>query len=157
MKGFSLVEVLVSGVILTLMIAGIYSVLHTGTVTYTIDVTYVEMQQQARQALDWMLRELRGATTKTIGTGNTSITFSTLSLANVQYYRVGDRAIREYPSLSTRVLAHNITGLTFCCGTNCAENCADSNLVEISVTASKAVRDQTVSFPLKGQVRLRNE
>ena len=151
MKAFTLLEVLVSVVILSLIITGIYSVLNVGNITYNIDLGILDLQQNARQAMDWMVREIRESSPPNIeiGGGNNQITFDTPNEQDIQYYRntQENQIIREYPTGTTRILANNIEGLNFY---------LNGNLLEILVTAGK-VQTQDLNFFLKEQVRLRNE
>jgi type IV pilus assembly protein PilW len=58
-KGFTLVEIMVSMVIVSLVIAGIYAVYTIQQRTYTVQEQVTEMQQQIRAVLDFMTRDIR--------------------------------------------------------------------------------------------------
>ena len=59
MRGFTLVEILVSVVILAFLFAAIYGVLNIGNIVFKDDMTLLELQQQARQGMDAMVNEIR--------------------------------------------------------------------------------------------------
>jgi len=65
-KGFTLIEILVSIAILSVVIAGIFAVLNIGDMTWHSDMGVVNLQQQARQAMGSMVREIRQASDITI-------------------------------------------------------------------------------------------
>jgi prepilin-type N-terminal cleavage/methylation domain-containing protein len=163
MRAFTLVEILVAAVILSIVIMGIYMVLNSAQATYYNDTGFLELQRQARSAMSRMLQELRCATTETISSGGAVITFNTLDASGVSYYRnaANSQLIREYPSGSQQAVASSITNLSFCCwhdlSQSCDTTCTNSNLVEVSLTASGTFRGRSLTLPLKGQVRIRNE
>ena len=81
-KGLTLIELLVAFVIGALIIAGLYRTLIGQQKTYTVQEQIVDMQQNARAAVNRMMSEIRMA-----GFGNVSmvlpITFSTGTFSNV--------------------------------------------------------------------------
>ena len=60
-RGFTLVEIMVSMVIVSLVVAGIYAVYTIQQRTYTVQEQVTEMQQKIRAALDFMSRDIRMA------------------------------------------------------------------------------------------------
>jgi type IV pilus assembly protein PilW len=58
-RGFTLVEIMVSMVIVSLVVAGIYAVYTIQQRTYTVQEQVTEMQQKIRSALDFMARDMR--------------------------------------------------------------------------------------------------
>ena len=177
-KGFTLVEILVSTAILGIIMAGLVMVLIVADKTYNTDMGLLDLQQQARQAMDGMVREIRRAkeeTDRPIGVSSDSITFYILTYPGINYSRdTGNRIIRTYPAGSTnpgdqRVLANNIGALTFCWrhGATCDSNRSDSNTIEIRLSANNTIRQRELRFPpsrypgdvnfLTEKVRLRNE
>ena len=151
MKGFTLVEILVGLFILSVAIAGIYAVLNIGNMTYYIDMDFLDLQQNARRAMDLMVKELRESSPGDIQitAGGGHITFDTLNELGIEYYfnTQDSQIIREYPPGATRILANNIETLNFN---------LSGNLLDIQVTARRAQR-RDISFLLREQVRLRNE
>ncbi|MBL7081198.1 MAG: prepilin-type N-terminal cleavage/methylation domain-containing protein [Candidatus Omnitrophica bacterium] len=150
-RGFSLLEVLVSTAILGFLIAGIYGVLNIGNMTYNTDLGLLDLQQNARQAMHWMVRELRESASSeiVISEDSSQITFNTPNEGGIQYYydTQENQIIREYPAGTTRILANNIESLNFS---------LNGSLLEIQVRARKTQRPDLTLF-FKEQVRLRNE
>lgn len=140
-------------------------VLNMGNTTYNIDLGQLDLQQQARQAMERMVRELRQATAGSVSISGEVITFNTSAASGVQFYRNPEQnqAMREYPVGTQNILGNYISSLGFCCWHDtpspgiCDYNCTGSNLVEITLTASNTVFGRNLSFALKEQVNLRNE
>ena len=59
MRGFTLVEVLVSLLILSIVLAGIFAVLNVGQMNWNSSMSSLDLQQQVRQAMDGMSKEIR--------------------------------------------------------------------------------------------------
>ena len=80
-RGFTLTELLVACAIIGMVMAGIFTLQQQGQSAYLWGSARVEVQQNARLALDLMTRELRSATSITAVGGNcnssgaTTITF----------------------------------------------------------------------------------
>lgn len=168
MKGFTLIEVLFTMAIISILIAGLFMVLNMADVTWSLDEGLLGLHQQARQAMDGMVRELRQSTRSNITiTNGTSIQFSiptNITSVPVTYselisYNVSDRQlIRRHPLDESRVVTNDINNLTFSCwnGTNWGDDCSQSNLLQIWLSAGKTVRQRPLLFNLTEKVRLRN-
>ena len=59
MKAFTLTETLISILILSFILAALFTILNMQNVAYDIDLCLLELQQQTRLAIDSMIRELR--------------------------------------------------------------------------------------------------
>ncbi|MFZ5801266.1 MAG: PilW family protein, partial [Candidatus Omnitrophota bacterium] len=59
MKGMTLVEVLIVAFVFSLIAGGLYVILQAGVLTHYTDLGVLDLQQQARNAMDWMVREMR--------------------------------------------------------------------------------------------------
>lgn len=152
-RGFTLIEVFVSLFILSIITGAIFMVLNTGDIAFNLDIGMLEIHQQARQAMDAMVKELRQAEDVLITVENQDsdrITFNTASASGISYYRNlnNNQLIREYPSGTLKALANNIA--RFKC-------VLADNLLEIQLRADKTVRQKAIVFPLAQIVRLRNE
>lgn len=168
MKGFTLVEILVSALIFSFLIAAIFGVLNIGNMTYSTDLGLLDLQQKARQAMDGMIRELRqsGSSDITITDSGARIQFRiptdittdpvTYS-SNITYYLSDNQLIREHPAGTTKILADNINSLTFS---------LSEKTLEIRLNAKKTSLRREIYFPPKEdeqerflieKVRLRNE
>jgi prepilin-type N-terminal cleavage/methylation domain-containing protein len=88
-RGFTLAELLVVIAILGLMLAGLVSVQMQGQDTYLIGSRRVEAQQNARVALELMVRELRSAQSMTAIPSATNMTFVDENGATIQYQLSG--------------------------------------------------------------------
>ena len=178
MRGLTLVEILVSVVILGFLFAAIYGVLNIGNIIFKDDMTLLELQQQARQGMDGMVREIRQTNTDPVE-GNISIvsgseitfsvppqTYGDPWVGPISYYRdvndanndgVVNQIIREYPAGTRKILANEITVLSFSLA---------GSVAGIELAAKKASRGRDLCFPslcanpqktLKETIRLRNE
>ena len=67
-QGFTLVEAVVVVGLLLLIVGGLVTVLLTGQASYLSADAYVQVQQEARRALDSVVRELRESGTVSCGT-----------------------------------------------------------------------------------------
>lgn len=163
MRAFTIVEILVSSVVLLIIVSGIFMVFNAADKAFYLDSGVLELQQNARQAMYTMIKELHQAQTasKSISSGGAKIIFNTPLLSGIQYYRdtAKNQVIREYPTGTLQVLANYVTGLTFCCWNSgtCDTNCTGSELVEIQLDAANTVRARPVSFSVKERVKTRNE
>ncbi len=151
LSGLTLIEVLVATVVLSLLVMGVLAVLNISDMTWNTDMALVELQQQTRQAMAGMIREIRQADS-VISAGGTTITFSTpgATAGNIIYSLNNGQVIRTYNSVAS-VLANNINSLSFL---------DSSGVVEIRLQAQKSVRGRAITFPITGnlieKVRLRN-
>ncbi len=152
-KAYTLVEALVSLLILSFVLLGVYGVLLTGNTVFIKDTTLLDMQQQTRNAGDRIVREVRQASSQTItanynSTTNDKIVFTIPTATGIQYYLSGTNLIREYPAGTTRTIASNIGVLKFT---------LTGSLLTIQIRADQTIYAQTTSFALTQNVRLRNE
>ena len=151
--GFTIIEVLVSLLILSLILAGLFMVLAAGDISFSVDAGMLQIEQQARQGMDQMVRELRHAQDPVITAINQDsdrLTFNTESEAGISYYRDinTNQLVRELPAGTAKILANNIA--YFKCSFT-------SPVLEISLRADNTVRQKALTFSLGEKVRLRNE
>jgi prepilin-type N-terminal cleavage/methylation domain-containing protein len=162
MRGFSFVEVLVSILILGVVIAGICAVLNIGNIAWHTDMGLVDLQQEVRQAMDGMAREIRQAKIEqdrplNISDEGKKIEFYIPTYNKITYFLQDNQIIREYAG-ETKVLANDISDLCFCwdktngiCKTDC------SGFFTIRMQADKQAISGPLSFSLIEEVGLRNE
>ncbi|MDD5097550.1 MAG: prepilin-type N-terminal cleavage/methylation domain-containing protein [Candidatus Omnitrophica bacterium] len=159
MRAFTLVEVLIVALIFSFLALGITQVVNLGNVTFPVDLGQIQLQQQTRQAMQWMTRELRQASGP-VTTGSNRITFNSFSDAGLTYYldtadANGDglvnQILREFPAGTRRIMANNISSLTFTC------DGPPIRLIRIDVAAGRTILGRALDFSLTEQVRLRNE
>lgn len=159
-EAFTLLEILVSIVILSLIIAGVYGILNIGNMTYNEGMGLLDLQQQARQAMDGMTKELRQAKREagrpvTITEGGSKIEFYIPSFSNlISYYLQNNRIIRQHPIGTNKILASNIISLNFF---------LSDSFLQIQLQVKKSLGQRDLYFPsdlsqyLTEKVRLRNE
>lgn len=161
-SAFTLIEILVTMLIMLFITIGIYEVSNIGERTYSTDMGMLELQQQARLSMSGMIRELRQSASSniTISNGGEEILFSiprNITGSEIQYYpdieyeKVGSQIIRSYNGTDT-IIANDINSLNFCC--------EGEVVLEVDLSARKIVNQKTVSFPSNGnmteKVKLRN-
>lgn len=95
-RGFTLAELLVACAVIGMVMAGIFTLQQQGQMAYLWGSARVEVQQNARLALDLMTRELRSALSVTTmgancnnATGATTITFNDSGGTSVMYELIG--------------------------------------------------------------------
>jgi type II secretory pathway pseudopilin PulG len=148
---YTLVEALISVSLLSFVLLGVYGVLVTGNTVVTNDNALLEVQQQARNAMDRIIRDVRASSTQTvtvISTDSDRITFTTPSKPNAKYYLSGTNLVLEYPSGTLINVASSIAHLKFT---------VSASVLQIDIRADKTLYGKTVSFYLTEKVRLRNE
>ncbi len=175
MKGITLVEILLTVLITSFIVAAIYGTLTTGNLTYLTDMGMLDLQQQARQGMDRMLRYIRetsGANITSIVQDPPSITFKlnniftgnvstsiTYSLDQTNHI-INFNSTPAIPGYNIPKIATGITSLSFfCCpgGVNCGTSCdASTTVVQIQIVANSTVMNKPLAFNLTEKVRLRN-
>lgn len=174
LTGFSLIEILISTAILSLVILGILGILQFADMSWHSDMGLLDLQQAARQAMDGITREIRRVDplrNVTMAIDGTNIQFYIPGYTDsITYSLSNNQIIREHPSGTNRVLANDISSLSFCwmhadgsCTTSrdCAGLCPTSYSAQVQLRAGKTVKQRALVFPIAGslteQVRLRNE
>lgn len=155
--GFTLVEVLLSTAILTFILAGLYAVFNVGNLSYGTDTKLLDLQQDARLAMDWMVREIRQAFPATLTpfplVNSNTINFDTFLTDNITYsHNINTKQIiRNEPldPIPARVIANNIEVLNL-------NYLPARRILEIEIEVEHPQRPD-LSFSLTEQVRLRNE
>jgi len=179
-SGFTLIEIVVTFFIMTFIVWCIVAIFNMADKVWNSDMGIVDLQQDARQAMDRMINEIRqarnftGCNVTTSGTtGDMEIsfcvpvditTFPVTPSQSIRYYR--DTSIPNLPRIirdhagTTSVVGVNIDSLNF------LPSPFSGDIVEIELTATKTTRGRTLCFPspcvnpkrtLLEKVRLRNE
>lgn len=167
-SGFTLVEILIATALFVLLIIGVFSVLNVADMSWHTDMGLVDLQQETRHAMDGMTREIRQADplrSVTIGAGGNSLQFYIASYADpITYTLINGQLIREHPNGVNSVMGNDISSLAFCwLQSNGACQAARNNsyTLQVSLRATKTVRQRTLTFPSAGhlieEVKLRNE
>ncbi|MCK9604064.1 MAG: prepilin-type N-terminal cleavage/methylation domain-containing protein [Candidatus Omnitrophica bacterium] len=160
-KGFTIIEALITLGILSFVVIGIYAVFNMADKTYNEDMGLVDLQQEVRQAIGGMVREIRQGSRASMNIDvNGALTFSIPNAANITYQlNTGSHQIIRQLSGTSKVLANDIQGLNFCWWDGvgcCASSCGNLQVLRVSIDASKMARRRLLSFSLAEQIRLRN-
>jgi len=154
MKGFTLLEILVTVLISTFIIAGMYGVLNLTKANYNANLVSLNLQRQARQGMSRLSREIRQASLDSIQNktqNRASITFNTSVANDITYSLYSDQHQLRRNNLG---IANDITNLTF------FQIDGNSNIQKITLQARKIFRsfgkDRTLTFSLTEQVQVRN-
>lgn len=168
MKGFTVIEIMVSVFIMTILVIAVFTVLNTTSLTHDTDMGLLRLQQEARSVMFTMVRQLREASNisiTVIDANNDEISFNTPSQTGLRYYRdrndlnadgLTAQVMREFPSGTRKILANDIALLKFS---------LTGSVLEIRLAANKTVRGRQLCFPvpcenpvraLKEKVTLRN-
>lgn len=166
-KGFTLLETLVTVLIFTFIVGGMYGVLLLAKTNYDTNLVSLNLQRQARQGMSWLSREIRQASWASISisspdvNGNNSITFNTPDANGIKYSVIKTQVsadktlwqlIRTYPAGSDKIRANDIIVLNF--------PTDSGNILNITVQASKTFssvgQTRTLTFTLTEQVKVRN-
>lgn len=110
-RGFTLTEMLVVTAVLGLVLAAVFLIQQNGQQAYVWGSNRVETQQNARVALDLMLRELRSATAVTTLGGSSDITFTDQTATQVRYQLSGMTLNRTAGGTTTGIIG-GVQGLT---------------------------------------------
>lgn len=150
-NGFTLVEVLISTAIALFVVLGIYAVLNIGNITWFTDMGMLDLQQEARLAMDGMTREIRQSSPSgiSITNGGEKAEFYIPDVADgISYFLRNNQLVREHPAGTEKVLANDLTSLNFSLA---------SDTVTILSTFGKTAQNRNLSFSLAEKVRFRNE
>lgn len=151
MRAFTLIELLVVILIFSLIMTGIYCILHVSNLSWDSTLGMLGLVQEVRQAMDGMTRESRQSNVNQIAVNNGGSRLD-FYIPNVNpiisYYIQNNQLIREHPPGTKKVLANNISQITFL---------ANSSILQIQIKATKTtIRNIPLSFSSIGQVKLRN-
>jgi prepilin-type N-terminal cleavage/methylation domain-containing protein len=151
MRAFTLVELLVVVLIFSLIMFGIFGILHVANVSWDTTSGMLELVQGVRQAMDGMARESRqtSADQITVNDGGARLDFYIPNIAPaISYYLQNNQLIREYPPGTTKVLANNISQITFT---------ANTSTLQIQINAAQTTaRKVPLSFSSTELVKFRN-
>jgi prepilin-type N-terminal cleavage/methylation domain-containing protein len=168
-RGFTLAELLVASAVLGLLMLGVFTVQRQGLKAYQVGSARVEVQQNARAALETMFSEIRTAQTVTAvpagcgtgpvptGGGATSISITDQDEVAVQYQLMGTDLQRN-----ADVLIGGVQNLRIWCYDAGGTLTATAGLVrsvhvQVSTqTEAAATSDRDQHAVMETRVRLRN-
>ncbi len=152
-KAVTLIELMVATLIFSFLVAGIYAAFLAGNRSWSTHENNVALQRDARGALWVMVPDLREAKSVVItqSSGNTAISFTTLTLGSVSYAwsntgASANQIIRTVGS-NTRILARNISAMAF-------TDLSSAILVDITSTRSDSL-GKSANFNLKEKIAYR--
>lgn len=155
--GFTLVELMVSTILLTFIIGALIVVFNIGRDAYDSNEGILDMQRVINQSIDGMLIELRQsrAADIIISGGGASISFvvpiSVDPLTNsssIQYYvDVDNQFVREHPAGTVQVLAINVNSVNFN---------LNGNIIDIVIQAVIPFKAQDLNFTIRERISLRS-
>lgn len=151
-KAFTLVELMVSLFVFLIILVAVYSAFVISNKFFQTDSAALKSHQQARQAMNWLVKDLHEASSGNISLSYTSpgvdkITFDTPSESGVQYYVNSEQLIREYPTGTTHIIATNITQVDYI---------IMANMIKITITATTTSLKRPISIQMIEKIRLRN-
>ncbi len=150
--GFTLPEVLITLVIFTLIMMGLQNVALLSRISFSTDMVLIDLGQQARQVMFWVTKDIREATDINIiyvDQNSDTVTFNTVNDPGIQYYKSGNQIIREDDLGNTRVIGNYIQRFKVV---------KTNHMVDVDIIASRSVVfGQSIFFPLREQVNLRND
>ncbi len=153
-KSFTLIEALITLVVSSFIMAGLYSVVVIANNSYSTDSVLVYLGQQTRQVAFWITKDIREASSISINQDEGVVEFEAIfdtdgSRDTVRYYRQDNQIIREEPNGVERVVGNDIIGF---------DSYIEDNMLYVDLSAEKEARPgQFLSFSLRERVRLRNE
>ena len=162
-KSITLIELMISVAILAVVSGAIVSVLSEGERIWRSDMLLMDLQQQLRGTMRGMVTELRQSNQGTISLpaadGGRVDFFIPDSPNRISYYLVDEQLMREHPVGAVNGIMSDVDNLSFCCwhAGVCDADCSNSHLLEIRMQATRTLRGESFSFPLREQIRLRNE
>ncbi len=148
--GFTLIEALISTALMIIIAGIVFVAFNTASSVGFINTDFIYLQQQTRQTIDGMSREIRQnrvADGVNISSGCARIDFTIGGNAISYYLNANSQIIREYPAGTTRIIANRISSLCFSAG---------GNIVQINVTATTNSQGRNLSFALAAKVAMRN-
>lgn len=69
-RGFSLVEILIVALLLTIIVFALLTTLNTGEVSNSVSTAKADLQAKVRQAMDWIIKDVRQTNLIQINTNN---------------------------------------------------------------------------------------
>ena len=167
-SGISLVEIMVTVLISSILIAGLYVALNVAKKSWEENTIRIELQQELRKATEWMKRELLEAGPTSItnvsanGSPETYINFkmpsgitdgSIIWDSNPIQFALGGTTgtdlIRAYNG--TKIIAKNINSIEF------TRQSTTPDILEVSINAQETTTNgRTLDLQTEFQIKLRN-
>ncbi len=168
-SGFTIVETFITMAIFTIVMTGLYATVAVGESSWQVNQANVELQQQLRQGMGWMINDLRSSGNSSIvnvpanDTLYTTITFkvptgvtagSLVWAANTIQFVLGGSGGTDLQRIEggvTTVIAQNIQTLQF------RRSSSASDTLEVFMTAQRTTaKGNVMAAPLDFSIQLRN-
>ena len=159
--GFTILELMVSLLIFSLLLGGVYSLLISGNRLWNTDSVKADLQAKARNAMEAMVKELYGSqiSLPDVGDSDDEITFQVpdsisageiVWSSDIRYAaNASNQLARTQSGQADRVIANNVYAVQF--------DHTDSDRVIIDLTLRKnTILNEPINFTVSQQVTLRN-
>lgn len=151
MRAFTIVELLVAVLIFSLILGGIFGILHVANKSWDSTLGILDLVQEIRQGMDGMTREARQSSFSqaTVSIGGARLDFFIPgSNSVISYYVQNNQLIREHPTGTTKILANHISQINFT---------SNASMLRIQITANKTtIENRALSNSSVQQVKWRN-
>lgn len=158
-RSFTLAEILVVVVITPILLAVLFSIMNTGNQIYSTVTASMDIRQNARNAMERIVREVRESNSSTVTTDRPNadrVSFTTPRFKDaygvqqplVYFLNTSGQVIREYPPGTLTPVASGVTSLVFV---------KTGPQLDIAVTTAQTADRRPLSYSIKQKVRLRNE
>lgn len=145
MRGFSLIELMITLLIFSILLGAIYSAMSMGRTSFQTGDIQIAVQQETRKAMDKLSKEIREASSVNL----TNAYPFTIWGENIKYEVNNNQLLREAQGQSPTVLANNVTSIQF--------SLFGGDMVYITLIAQKnTFLGRSLTATLNSQVTLRN-
>jgi len=168
-RGMTMTEVMVTTLIFSFIIAGLYAAGAVGQNNWDVNDVQIGLQQELRKAMEWMINDLRQAGNASIvdvpadGNWYTTITFKTPSgvtggsidwnANSIQFVLGGSSSnqLQRLEASQTKIIAQNIQTLQF------RRLTTSPDILEVNMLAQNStVKGTQVDYQLDFEIQLRN-
>jgi Tfp pilus assembly protein PilW len=155
-KGVTLTEAMISTVLFTFLMTGLYASLEAGRLSFSTQSKSVTAQQEVRKAIDQLSRELRSVESASVSNSSSaaSLSYTHPTEGTVSYTWTNDtgdpnamRLLRTN-STSSRIIAQNISAVSF-------TNNLDNYIINITASADADMGGPAESFQLIKKIGVR--
>ncbi len=165
-QGITLVETLITALIFAFLVGGVYLTLIVGIGSWQANDVRIELQQELRKSMDWMIGDLRQGGVSTItnvpadGNWYSTITFKTstgVSNGNIVWsadtiqYVLSSNQLQRINGAQTKLIAQDIQSLQI------RRQASTPSIVEVSLQDQKKTSTgHQINVTLNFKVELRN-
>lgn len=156
-KGFTILEVVISAAILGVVVIALLNVFDSGNKLYSSSVKVMDVMQVVRKPMNEILKEVRQSKAEDIAITNSGAKIDFIVPLNINpvtysqsisyYLDQNNQLIREHPPGVTSIVARNIASLNFS---------LTSNRLDVALQAQANLKHSTLVLPVSETVTLRN-